>query len=122
MNRVPLSLFALLAAAGCVGDPDLAASVEGLELRTPVERTRWELAPAGCEDVARQRGLRLRPTQGEPMLGALVDPLGDVRCVDALTVLIERRDRDVVGGPDVEDPTPTPLTPWPDGVLQRAME
>jgi len=119
MTRVTLSLCCLFAAAGCAGDPDLAASTEELELRAPVERTRWELAPAGCEDLMSRPGLRLRPTQGEPLLGALVDPLGEVRCVDSLTVLIEERGG--VRGPDVEDPTPTPLSPLPDAALGLAL-
>ena len=106
-------LFVLL--AGCVGDPDLRGVDTGLEAPAnrpleEVERARWEAAEPGCEDVILV-GVTLYACEGEPTLGALVDESGDVRCVDAMSILLE----DLRGAMDIDplahDPSPQPSDP-----------
>lgn len=99
--------------AACVGAPDgedpLDRSVH-LRVDRSVARDAWIAAPAGCEDTD-ARGLELVACEGEPLLGALVDPEGRVRCVDARSLLA----RETRFAPDValrpSDPSPQPSHP-----------
>ncbi len=107
-----LAALAVLAASlvGCAGDPQLESAVAPATLT--VDRTLCEVAPPGCEGV-RGDGLTLASCRGEPLLGALVDAAGGVRCVDALSLLqVEigpRSSTSLAAG----DPSPQPNRPPP---------
>lgn len=105
---VPLAL-ALSAVAGCAGDPDLERTVAPLER---VERWQWEPAPPGCESVVRTN-VTLAACAGEPLLGALVDRQGRVRCVDSLVLLTRELDPSLTIAPLAGDPSPQPNRPPP---------
>lgn len=101
--------------AGCVGDPALVDTDPDLggpfdRPLEEVERARWEAAEAGCEDVILV-GVTLYACEGEPLLGALVDESGDVRCVDAMDVLVEDLRLATPTNPLADDPSPQPSRP-----------
>jgi hypothetical protein len=84
-------VLAALSLSGCIGDPDAVgapASVRDAEPTgwTPtIARELWEGAPAGCEDAPTDA--YLVRTEGEPLLGALLDPDGRVLCVDSFSLI-----------------------------------
>ena len=107
--------------AACVGAPegeDMLDDGDDHDDRT-VARDAWVDAPAGCEDTD-ARDLELVGCQGEPLLGALVDAEGRVRCVDAWSLLA----RETRFAPDValrpSDPSPQPSHPGLGGARTEA--
>ncbi len=105
----------LVSLAACELPDDVEAARGSLAL-SPVDAARWRAAPAGCEDVM-DTGLVLALCDGEPMLGALVDTDGQVRCVDALGLLVPPTRLDVRLDPRAGDPSPQPNRPPPPFVL-----
>ena len=116
MRGMPtIVVFALLALAGCAGDPDLVSSEAALDEsvggQLEIDRSRWERATAGCEG-ADLSSSSLLGCAGEPLLGALMGRDGRVVCVDSLSLLREetRAVRMPTAG-TIPDPTPTPVMP-----------
>lgn len=113
MNRAFPIIALLLLTAGCLGDPDAASGIEALQGRTPVPESAWRNAVPGCEDVGAAAAFaRLHPLAGQPLLGGLMTPEGELLCVDAVSVLAEEHEPGWVVPIDY-DPTPTPLSPDP---------
>lgn len=98
----------LVLVVGCAGDPEIldldAAAARGYE---SLPRESWEGAPAGCEDADLAR-LELFACEGESLLGALVEPGGEVVCVDAMSVLLSEI---AELEPSGSDPNPQPSEP-----------
>jgi hypothetical protein len=99
-----------LSVSGCIGDP--LAALDRPEPEATVERAEWEPAPAGCEGVD-AKSLRLAVCEGEPLLGALVDWRGDVRCVDSFSLLTLELGPSESIDPVAGDPSPQPNHPRP---------
>lgn len=108
------AVFLAFSAAGCIGDP--LAAPDRPEPEVSVERAQWEPAPAGCEGVD-AKALTLAACEGEPLLGALVDRGGDVRCVDSFSLLTLELSPTQPVDPVAGDPSPQPNHPRPPELL-----
>lgn len=122
-SRVQLALatlvFALAPLAGCAGDPDIDidGAPQALIVADAVARPTWQAAPAGCEGLSSE-GLTIARCEGAPLLGALVDARGMVRCVDAIALLrVEtlsfRPITPLAGDPSPQPNRPQPIRPPP---------
>lgn len=113
-RRWPLLLLSFVAVliGGCVGHPDVDGAAAPLAFEVTVERSRWEHAPPGCEDLAGE-GLLLAGCEGAPGLAALLDLDGRVRCVDAAGLLAYEAHTMSTIAPVAGDPSPQPNRPPP---------
>lgn len=110
LSKSLAAVLLALSISGCAGDPLVALDPPEREER--VARAEWEVAPPGCEGVE-ARGLRLAVCEGEPLLGALVDGEGDVRCVDSFSLLRLELSATQPFDPVAGDPSPQPNYPRP---------
>lgn len=120
-SRVQLALATLVLAlaplAGCAGDPEIDGAPQALIVADAVASPAWQAAPAGCEDVASE-GLTIARCEGAPLLGALIDARGMVRCVDAIAILrVETLSLGPIS-PAAGDPSPQPNRPPPPDLLR----
>lgn len=93
MNMRIIGVLGAVAIVGCVGDPVdgtrsglLALQAAPTALET-IETTRWELAPAGCEDQLGTSELTFAVAYGAHGLVAAINREGDVVCVDSLAAV-----------------------------------
>lgn len=103
-----LSLVALFALTGCIGDPATDGSA-ALETEETIPYDVWTLATAGCEDADPSSAV-LASVEGAPSLVALLARDGHVICVDALEVILREIDVRAVD-PANDDPSPQPSDP-----------
>lgn len=113
-RRWPLLLLSLATVliGGCVGDPDVDGAATPLAFEVTIERSRWEQAPPGCEDLA-DDGFLLAGCEGAPGLAALLDLEGRVRCVDVAALLAQEAHTLSAITPVAGDPSPQPNRPPP---------